>query len=82
MILAQDPDWSQEQALQARQQFEFRNMRLQREKNELNEQRIKKSQAKHAQLSAQSGHVDEDTARKLSIVEAALARARARRQSI
>ena len=81
MPLAQDTGWSQAQAQRAREQFEFRNMRLQREKNDLNEQRIKRSQAKHAQLSAQGQHVDEDTARKLSIVEAALARARARRKN-
>ena len=81
MPLAQDTGWNQAQAQRAREQFEFRNMRLQREKNDLNEQRIKRSQAKHAQLSAQGQHVDEDTARKLSIVEAALARARARRKN-
>lgn len=81
MPLANESGWSHKQAQQARQQFDFRNMRLQREQNELSEQRIQRSQAKHAQLSTSTSPIDDDTARKLSIVEAALARARARRKN-
>lgn len=81
MPLAQDTGWSSKQAAQARAQFEFRTMRLIREKHELNETRIKKSQAKHESLAHQHDLPTDEKEKKMAIVAAALARARARRQN-
>lgn len=72
-------EWTTAQANNARQRYEFRNIRLIREKHELNETRIQKSQAKHQHLQSQTDIDAGDKAHKISIVEAALARARARR---
>ncbi|AXF86475.1 Electron transport complex subunit RsxB [Ephemeroptericola cinctiostellae] len=80
MPLAQDTGWSATQAQHARIQFEFRTMRLVREKNELNAHRLEKSHAKHQLQHDQNHHETDDTSKKQAIVAAALARARARRQ--
>ena len=79
MPVAEDPGWSSAQAHQARVQFEFRSMRLVREKKELNAHRLEKSHAKHQQHN-KNEHGADDISQKQAIVAAALARARARRQ--
>lgn len=81
MPLAQDTGWTSVQAQQARGHFEFRNVRLVREKEEKNSHRLEKSHAKHQQQHIQNDNtVDDETQKKQAIVAAALARARARRQ--
>jgi electron transport complex protein RnfB len=74
--------WSAEQAAVARQRYEFHRDRLAREQRE-NEQRLEaKAQAKLADLPAHSLHTDPAVLdRKRAVIEAALARARARRES-
>lgn len=72
--------WSAEQAATARRRHAFHGQRLQREKSE-NELRLEaKAQAKLADLPAHSLHTDPAVLeRKRAVIEAALARARARR---
>ena len=72
--------WSQQQADTARQRYDFHLLRLQRDKAE-NEQRLEeKAQAKLADLPAHSQHTDPAVLdKKRAVIEAALARARARR---
>ena len=72
--------WSQAQADTARHRHAFHQVRLAREKHE-NEQRLEeKAQAKLADLPAHSQHTDPAVLdRKRAVIEAALARARARR---
>jgi len=73
--------WSAEQAAVARQRHEFHRYRLAREQRE-NEQRLEeKAQAKLADLPAHSLHTDPALLdQKRAVIEAALARARARRE--
>jgi electron transport complex protein RnfB len=72
--------WSQSQADTARQRYAFHRLRLQREQQE-NELRLEeKARAKLADLPAHSQHTDPAVLdQKRTIIEAALARARARR---
>ena len=73
--------WSQAQADTARQRYDFHVLRLQRDKAE-NELRLEeKAQAKLADLPAHSQHTDPAVLdKKRAVIEAALARARARRE--
>ena len=73
--------WSPQQAETARRRYDFHVLRLQREKAE-NELRLEaKAQAKLADLPAHSQHTDPVVLdRKRAVIEAALARARARRE--
>ena len=73
--------WSDEQAASARRRYEFHGLRLQREARE-NEARLEeKARAKLADLPAHSQHTDPAILdKKRAVIEAALARARARRE--
>ncbi len=73
--------WSPAQADTARQRYEFHLMRLQREEQE-NEARLEeKAKAKLADLPAHSLHTDPAVLdKKRAVIEAALARARTRRE--
>lgn len=73
--------WSPAQADAARQRYEFHRLRVQREQKE-NEARLEaKAQAKLADLPAHSLHTDPAVLdKKRAVIEAALARARARRE--
>lgn len=73
--------WSQEQADTARQRYDFHVLRMQRDQAE-NERRLEeKAQAKLADLPAHSLHTDPAVLdKKRAVIEAALARARARRE--
>lgn len=73
--------WSAEQAGTARQRYAFHLMRVQREQQE-NEARLEeKAKAKLADLPAHSQHTDPAVLdKKRAVIEAALARARARRE--
>lgn len=72
--------WSPAQAGTARRRYAFHRLRVQREKQE-NEARLEeKAQAKLADLPAHSRHTDPAVLdKKRAVIEAALARARARR---
>jgi len=74
--------WSSAQAAEALERYEFRSARRARAKAE-NEERLEaKARAKLADLPAQThGAEGEELARKKSVIEAALARARAKRNS-
>ncbi|WBY01824.1 electron transport complex subunit RsxB [Ramlibacter tataouinensis] len=73
--------WSAEQADQALERYEWRQQRLQREALEHEERLERKAEAKLADLPAQThGAQGAEADRKRAIIEAALARARARRQ--
>ncbi|MFP5467193.1 MAG: electron transport complex subunit RsxB [Gammaproteobacteria bacterium] len=73
--------WSQEMATQARQRYEARKLRLVREKAEQDARLEEKARAKLADLPAHSLHTDPAVLdRKRAIIEAALARARLRRE--
>ncbi|MFN4360890.1 MAG: electron transport complex subunit RsxB [Hylemonella sp.] len=74
--------WSPQQADMARRRYDFHVLRLQREQAE-NEIRLEaKAQVKLADLPAHSQHTDPAVLdRKRAVIEAALARARARRES-
>ena len=79
---AADPDWTRERAHASRAQYQFRNERLKREKIERDERRHQKLEHKHADFSAEHPptHIEnDDIERKRASIEAALARARARR---
>jgi electron transport complex protein RnfB len=73
--------WSTEQAARARHRYEFHSIRLQRDKQE-NEVRLEeKARMKLADLPAHSQHTDPAVLdQKRAVIEAALARARARRE--
>lgn len=74
--------WSTEQAAQARARYAFHTERIAREKRENDERLAAKAQAKLADLAAASKLTDPaDLDRKRSVIEAALARARAKRQA-
>lgn len=72
--------WSQQQADTARQRYEFHRQRQEREQQE-NEQRLQvKAKTKLADLAAHSMHTDPTMLdKKRAVIEAALARARAKR---
>ncbi len=73
--------WSQPQADEALERYTFRQVRLQREAVEHQERLEHKARAKLADLPAQThGAEGAEADRKRAIIEAALARARARRQ--
>jgi Na+-translocating ferredoxin:NAD+ oxidoreductase subunit B len=74
--------WSPTQAQQARERYQQRQQRLAQEKQE-HEQRLEaKAQMKLADLAAHSQHTDPATLdKKRSVIEAALARAKARRDA-
>lgn len=75
--------WSATQADTARRRYAFHGLRLQRDKVE-NEQRLEqKAKAKLADLPAHSLHTDPAVLdKKRAVIEAALARARARREGL
>ncbi len=79
---AADPDWTRERAHASRTQYQFRNQRLKREKIERDERRHQKLEHKHADFTAEHPPTqieNDDIERKRASIEAALARARARR---
>jgi electron transport complex protein RnfB len=72
--------WSPAQAAQARERYAFRRERLVREKQEHDERLLAKAEAKLADIGQASRLTDPAALeRKRAVVEAALARARARR---
>lgn len=74
--------WSPEQARSARQRYEFHRFRVQREQRENDERLAAKAAHKLADLENQTLHTDPEViARKRAVVEAALERARAKRQA-
>lgn len=74
--------WSAEQAAQARARYEWRTVRLQRDKLENDERLRHKAEAKLADLAAASRLTDPAALdRKRQVIEAALARARAQRKT-
>jgi electron transport complex protein RnfB len=73
--------WSQEQADTARQRYDFHVLRLQRDQEENALRLEEKAKAKLADLPAHSQHTDPVVLdKKRAVIEAALARARARRE--
>jgi electron transport complex protein RnfB len=74
--------WSPAQAEQARQRYDFHRFRLQRELRENDERLAEKAQAKLADLAQHSRHTDPAVLdAKRAVIEAALQRARAKRQT-
>ena len=74
--------WTPAQAQLARERYEARQLRLQREQREHEDRLEAKAQAKLADLPAHSLHTDPAVLeRKRAIIEAALERARARREA-
>ena len=74
--------WSTPQAQQARSRYELRTKRLQREAQEQQERLLAKAEHKASDLAAHSQHTDPAIlTQKRAIIEAALARARAKRHS-
>lgn len=72
--------WSQAQADLARSRYEFSSWRRKRDKAEHEEKRIEKARTKLADLPAHSQHTDPAILdKKRAVIEAALARARAKR---
>ncbi len=72
--------WSADQADASRQRYAFHRLRVERELRENDERLAAKAAAKLADLPAHSQHTDPDVlARKRAVIEAALQRARARR---
>ncbi|CAA9426216.1 MAG: hypothetical protein AVDCRST_MAG51-2349, partial [uncultured Ramlibacter sp.] len=75
--------WSPEQAAEALERYVFRKQRLAREETEQQQRLESKAEAKLADLPGQThGAEGAEEARKRAIVEAALARARARRRPV
>lgn len=75
--------WSQAQADEARNRYEFNSSRRTRDKGENAKRLEEKAQAKLADLPAHSQITDPDAlAQKRAVIEAALARARARRGDV
>lgn len=74
--------WSEQQAEQARNRYEARKLRLVREQREHDDQLEAKAHMKFADLQAHSLHTDPATLdKKRAYIEAALARAKAKRQA-
>ncbi len=74
--------WSPEQSQEARERYAFRQFRVEREQRENDERLAAKAQAKLDDLGAASAIEDpEALARKRAVVEAALARSRAKRDA-
>jgi Na+-translocating ferredoxin:NAD+ oxidoreductase subunit B len=74
--------WSPQQAGEARQRYAFHRLRTEREKRENDERLAAKAQAKLADLQGQSLITDPQLLeRKRAVIEAAIARARAARES-
>jgi Na+-translocating ferredoxin:NAD+ oxidoreductase subunit B len=74
--------WSPQQAERSRHRYAFHRMRVQREQQENDERLAAKAQAKLADLQGQSAITDPQALqRKRAVVEAALARAKAVRNS-
>jgi electron transport complex protein RnfB len=74
--------WSAQQADEARQRYAFHRLRTERDKRENDERLAAKAQAKLADLQAQSLITDPQLLeRKRAVIEAAIARARAARES-
>jgi electron transport complex protein RnfB len=72
--------WSATQAAEAQARYQFRGQRLQRDKRENDERLAAKAAAKLADLPNHTLHTDPEVIdRKRAVIEAALARARARR---
>jgi electron transport complex protein RnfB len=72
--------WSATQAAEARERYAFHRLRVERERRENDERLAAKAQAKLADLEQHSKLTDPDAlAKKRAVIEAALARARARR---
>lgn len=73
--------WRAEQADEARDRYAFHRLRVARERRENDERLAVKAAAKLADLPAHTRHTDPATVdRKRAVIEAALARARARRE--
>ena len=71
--------WSPEQADQARQRYAFHRFRVERDKRENDERLAAKAAHKLADLENQTLHTDPEViARKRAVIEAAMARAKAR----
>jgi electron transport complex protein RnfB len=74
--------WSSAQAEEARERYAFHQFRLQREQRENDERLAEKAQAKLADLAQHSRHTDPAVLdAKRAVIEAALARARAKREA-
>jgi electron transport complex protein RnfB len=74
--------WSPQQADEARQRYAYHRLRTEREKRENDERLAAKAQAKLADLQGQSLITDPQLLeRKRAVIEAAIARARAARES-
>lgn len=74
--------WRTDQADEARERYAFHRLRVARERRENDERLAAKAAAKLADLPAHTQHTDPATVdRKRAVIEAALARARARRES-
>jgi len=74
--------WSAAQAEEARERYGFHQFRVQREQHENDERLAEKAQAKLADLAQHSRHTDPSVLEaKRAVVEAALARARAKREA-
>jgi electron transport complex protein RnfB len=74
--------WSADQADEARDRYVFHQLRVERERRENDERLAAKAEAKLADLEGQSRITDPDLLqRKRAVIEAALARARAARES-
>lgn len=74
--------WSPQQADEARERYAFHRLRTERDKRENDERLAAKAQAKLADLEAHTRHTDPAVIdQKRAVIEAALARARARRET-
>jgi electron transport complex protein RnfB len=74
--------WSPQQADQARQRYAFHRLRVEREQRDNDERLAAKAQAKLADLQNQSLITDPQVLeRKRAVIEAAIARAKAARES-
>lgn len=72
--------WSPQQADEARQRYDFRRLRVDRDRRENDQRLAEKARAKLADLQSHSGIVDTQVLeRKRAVIEAALARAQAGR---
>jgi electron transport complex protein RnfB len=72
--------WSEDDARESRRRYEARRARLAVERSEREESLLHKAQAKLTELSLREDLVPDEAARKRAVVQAAIERARARRQ--